>query len=145
MKSCITLWCVNQSNGYHVDSPEDLLYNRCFAYNGLPNVVSSTMSVHRIVESASAILPNVYSTNQPLTKRAFIANLTWRNQPPKACFRLSETLPVRKGETDKVGKPPVRQADIRQTDIVGKPALGNLRRRNDIRRTVIRQIVIFAR
>jgi len=43
----------------------------------------------------------------------------WGMFPPH-----SLTLKVREGETDKVGKPSVRQTDIRRTDIVGEPTLG---------------------
>jgi len=32
-------------NWYHVDSSDDLSYNRRFIYDGSPNVVSTTMSV----------------------------------------------------------------------------------------------------
>jgi len=42
---------------------------------GLPNVISPIMEVCLIVDSPTAILLNVCSPNQPLTKRAFIANL----------------------------------------------------------------------
>jgi len=45
-------------------------------YDGLPNVIWHTMSVSLIVDWSIAILPNVSLPNQPLTKRAFIANLT---------------------------------------------------------------------
>jgi len=40
-----------------------------------PNVVLPTMSVRLIVNLLTAILPNVCSPNQPLTKRVFIPNL----------------------------------------------------------------------
>jgi len=61
---------------YHGDPSNHLLYNRCFAYHGLPNVVSASMSVRLIVDLPTAISPNVYLPNQPSTKQAFIANLT---------------------------------------------------------------------
>jgi len=60
----------------HVVLANDLSYNGCFANNGSLNDVSSTMSVGLIVDSPTAILPNVCSLSEPLMKRAFIANLT---------------------------------------------------------------------
>jgi len=45
--------------------------------------VSPTM-VCLIVDSPIAILPYVCLPKQPLTKRAFIVNLTWPNQPALA-------------------------------------------------------------
>jgi len=68
---------------YHVDLSNYLSYNGHIAYDGSPNVVLP-MSARLIVDSLTAISPNVCSPNQPLTKRAFIANLT---QPtPKSMF-----------------------------------------------------------
>jgi len=48
--------------------------------------------IYLIVNSPIAILPN-----QPLTKRAFIADLTWLNQSPQSMSPLL-TLRVREGE-----------------------------------------------
>jgi len=62
-----------QAQRYHIDSPND---NGWFAYDGSPNVVLPTMPVHLIADRPTAILPNACLSNQSLTKRAFIANLT---------------------------------------------------------------------
>jgi len=65
---CAYFYCLHL---YHVDSSNDLTYNGRFAFDGLRNVVLPTMSVRQIVHSPTANLPY-----QPLTKRAFIADLT---------------------------------------------------------------------
>jgi len=44
---------------YHVNSSNDLLYNKRFTFDGLPNVVSPTMSVCLIIDLPTAISPNV--------------------------------------------------------------------------------------
>jgi len=61
---------------YHVDLSNGLSYKGRFTYDGSPNVILPTMSVPLIVDSLTAILPNVCLLDQPLTKGAFIANLT---------------------------------------------------------------------
>jgi len=67
----------SMASQYHVDSSNDLLQNGHFACDGLPNVVlPATMSNRLIADPSTAISLNVCLPNQPLTKRAFFANLT---------------------------------------------------------------------
>jgi len=102
----------------------DLSYNGRFAYDCSPNVVLPTMLVCLIVDLIS---PYVCSPNQPLTKRAFIANLTW---PPQSMLpylnlrgmSLSLTLQIVIRQPGIVGEASVRRTDIRQT-VVGKTTL----------------------
>jgi len=54
----------------------------------LPTMIHR-MSVRLIVNLPTVIWPNVCSTNQPVPKRAFIANLTKPDpQPPQSMFPL---------------------------------------------------------
>jgi len=81
---------------YHVDSSNDTSYIGRFDYDGSPNVVSPTMSVCLIVDFPTAILPNVCLPNQPLTKRAFIANLQPKHVPlPNPAGHASPFLTLR--------------------------------------------------
>jgi len=98
------------------DLPNDLSYNERFDYDDSPNVVSPTLSVCKIVDSPTFILPNVCLPNQPLTKRAFIANLPDTMSICLMTFHLIPNLTLQVRLNDTLDEMTYSwQTDIRQT------------------------------